>query len=129
MGGVNNIRTVPMLAGEDLSGDLYKFCVINNTGRVVVNTTAQGSVDGIISEEVDAAGKETSMVLPDGGIAYIKLAATLAAGALVASDNAGLAVAAGSTAGNIAWGRLKQGGDAGDIVQMSFGLKAIDAGS
>lgn len=129
MAGTNQAQAIPVVSGEDLTGDLYKFAVINSSGQMVVNTTAQGAVDGIVNEEVDAAGKGTSMLIPNGGRAKILLGATLAAGALVASGSDGRAVAAGATAGNKAVGRLMAGGDAGEVVDMLFAFKDINPGT
>lgn len=122
MSGYNTARQMSAVSGEDLTGDLFKFCVFNNVGRVVVNTTAQGVVDGIIAEEVNAAGLATAVILPDGGIALVKAGGVITPGGLVASDNAGLAIALGAANGNIAVGRYIGSANAasGDVIEIQF---------
>jgi len=125
-------RSVSLEAAGDLTGLLGHFCVVDSSAQVDSGGTAlvaQGVVDGIVGMEVDAQGKVTSMVLPDGAKAKIKLGATLSAGDLVATAADGRAVAHGSTAGDKAYGRLLQGGDADDIVTMLFKLVDIDPGT
>ena len=120
--GVQATRNVSVIAGEDLTGDLYKFCVIDNTGRIVVNTTAQGIVDGIVAEEVSAAGRVTSMIIPDGAIAEVLAGGTITPGQIVASDNQGRAIARGASNGDIGVGRYMGTANAasGDVIEIQF---------
>lgn len=126
-------KSVSLEAAGDLSTLQYQFCLIDSNGQVTsggTNLTAQGQVDGIIGEGgVDAAGKAVNVIVPDGGIAMIKLGATLSAGAEVATAADGRAVAVGSSAGDRAWGTLLEGGAANEIVAMQFGLKNVDPGT
>lgn len=114
-------RALSFLAGEDLTGDIYKFGVIDNTGRLVVNTTAQGSVDAIIGSE-GITGEVVQGVVPDGGRAKVRAGGVIAVGGRVASDNAGLAIALGASNGNVAVGRYlgTVAAASGDIVEIQF---------
>ncbi len=122
MASYENARHISILSGEDLTGDIYKFGVVDNTGRVVVNTTAQGVVDCIINDEVDAAGLVVKCQVPDGGRAKVLAGGVIAAGGLVASSNAGLAVALGAANGNVAVGRYlgSSACASGDVIEIQF---------
>lgn len=124
-------KSISAEAKIDLSSFQYHFAVWS-AGQITSGTTtltAQGIVAGIVGEAVATVGDAVSLVVPDGGVAMIKLGATLAQGAKVAAAADGRAAAHGSTAGNICWGVLLEGGVAGDIVPMQFMLTDIDAGS
>jgi len=117
-------RAISRPAAIDLSAFQYQFCILDSSGAVESGTTtltAQGAVTGIVGEAV-TAGVAVPVVVPDGGIAKIKLGATLAAGALIATAADGRAIAHGATAGDICWGTLIEGGDADEIVPFQFML-------
>jgi hypothetical protein len=124
-------RSITAQAAVDLSSLQYHFGAWSS-GQITsggTNLTAQGLVAGIIGEAVSTAGNAFPLVVPDGGIAMIKLGATLSQGAVVATSAAGKAIAHGSTAGDRAWGVLLTGGVDDDVVPMQFYLCDIDAGS
>lgn len=127
----DNCKTISAVAGEDLSSTgLYRFGVFNSSGRIIVNTTAQAVVDGIIGEAVDAAGKVTQLVCPDGGLAKVMAGAAITAGARVGSDTTGRAITWVDAAGNVAMGRaITAAAAAGDIITIQFTLKAVGAGT
>ena len=116
-------RSITGTAEIDLSTFQYHFCVyLTTTGKLTSGTTAltaQGKVDGIIGEGV-VADDAFSMVVQDGGIAMIKLGATLAVGAEISTAADGRAVAIGASNGNLKHGILLEGGDADDIVAFQF---------
>lgn len=115
------VCSVTLPAGEDLTGDLYKLAIVDATGRIAVNTTANGVVHGLVGEEVAAAGQSSSLIIPNGAIVKVLLGATLATpGVLLGSDNAGRVVAAGTALNNFAVGVLIKGGVANDVGEMLF---------
>lgn len=117
----NTCRQLPVVAGEDFTGDLYKFVVIDANGRAVVNSSAQGVVDGILDEVVDALGKTTSMVIPDGGYAKVMAGAAVSRGALIASDASGRAITFVDASDNVCMGRAMQAAaNAGEIITIQF---------
>lgn len=119
-------RSITAIAGTNVTK--HRFAVFAADGEVDHAGTAQIVVDGIVGETV-SAGSNFPLIVPDGGVAMIELGATLAAGALVATNTSGQAIAHGSTAGDVAMGRLLEGGASGEIVAMQFCLKSIDAGT
>jgi hypothetical protein len=86
-----------------------------------------GAADIVIgvTGQVGAAAAEDPVDVTMLGIAEIELAGTLAAGALVASDASGNAVAAADT--NPTIGRLVHGGVDGDVVPvfLNFGTASL----
>lgn len=119
MGVHESVRSISLIAGEDLTGDIFKFGVIDNTARLVVNTTAQGVVDAIIGSE-GVTGEVVAAVVPDGGRAQVLMGGVVQPGGLVASNNAGRAIALGASNGNVAVGRYvgtvaSADGDVGEI--------------
>lgn len=129
MSSHDGVRNVSVIAGEDLTGDLYKLAVINASGQAVKNTVAQGAVDGVIAEEVDAAGKVTSILIPNGAIAEVKAGGTVTAGDLVASDANAQAIAWVDAVGNNAIGRALDSAVSGDVFRVLFSLKDVGAGT
>lgn len=123
---VNHITAV---AGADLSAALYKFGVYDSAGAIVVNSTAQGPVDGVIDENV-ASGSTFPLAVADGCIKKVMLGATLSTkGALVASDASGRAIAYVEAAGNVAVGKLIDTGVSGDICRIHFIHKKTGGGT
>lgn len=115
-------RAVSVIAAVDLSSLQYHFGIFTNAGKVTSGgstLSAQGRVDCIIGQAVKV-GEVCPVIIPNGGIALVKLGATLAAGALVATAADGRAVAQGASNGDLAWGILLEGGDANDVVRCQF---------
>jgi hypothetical protein len=125
MAYTESCKAVTMIAGVDLSSYQYHFCVVDTDGEVNSGgstLTAQGVVDGIVGEGV-AAGRSFPMVVPDGGVALVKLGATVTAAQLAATLADGRATAVGASNGNLAWGKFLEGGDANEIVPLLFTFK------
>lgn len=112
-------RSISLEAGEDLTGDLYKFAKISSTAKLIVNDDAQAMPDGIIAEEV-TSGRQSSMIMP-GCIAKVKVGSVaIVVGALIAAHSDGTAVALGASNGNECCGKALQGGAAGEIISIYF---------
>lgn len=117
-----------MEAGEDLSAGLHKFLIVNSSGKVIVNTTAQGPVNGICGMNA-ASGAMTIMVKPDGSKAKVKAGGSITNGAKVASHTDGTAIAWVDAVGNNAVGTALEGAAANDIITIQFGLVDVGGGS
>lgn len=120
-------RSITAIVGSAITKN--RFVSIAADGQIDHAGTAQGNVDGVSGMTEATVGETVPMNLPDGGVVKIELGATLAVGALVATSTTGTAIAAGSVAGNIAWGKLLEAGVSGDVVAMQFTLKNIDPGT
>ena len=122
MATFENCRSISRVAAVDLSALLYHFAVLDSSGNATsggTTLTAQGVVDGIVGEAA-VAGKAISLVVPDGGIAKVVCAGAITAGALVATDAAGFAIALGAGNGNLAWGRALETGAASRVIEIHF---------
>lgn len=82
-------------AAGDLSSDQHKFIKLDGSGDAAVNTVAGGPVDGVLGNKPDAAGKAAQVVTDK--VAKVKAGAAVAAGDVVMSDAAGLAITATAT--------------------------------
>lgn len=123
MATYNACKTVPAIAGASQTSGIYLFAVYTTTANtVIVNTTANGAVDGILYMNA-ASGAATVLALPDGGLCKVQLAGTLAPGDRVESDNAGKAVAYSDTADHQCLGTIVEGGASGDVGTITFAHK------
>ena len=105
-----------IVAGADLTGSQFLFCVINSSGKAVVNTTAGGICDGVLQNKPDT--DEGATVKPRG-VSKVKAGGAVAAGSLVASSAAGKAAVA--TAGQEVQGRALEAATAdGDLIAVSL---------
>lgn len=98
-------------AGADLSASQFLFGVVGSDGRVTAagaGAVADGVIDG-------AALEDQAIPFAIGGVVEIKLGATLAQGATVASAADGRAATAAAGA---QLGKLLEGGDEDDVVPM-----------
>ena len=117
------VNLVTFTSGSLAAGHLNKFAVINSSGQAVLNTTAQGPVDGIFGEEITAstAGLAVPLVQPDGCIAKVVAGAAITNGDLVGSDTVGRAITHVAGAGAVAVGRALQAATAaGQVISIHF---------
>lgn len=121
MSFVESCRAITAIAGADFTAAVHKFAIWSSTARVAsINTTAQGPVAGIIGENV-ASGVAFPLIQPDGGIAKVMAGAAITAGALIASNNAGKAIAFVDSSDNVAVGVAIEAAAAdGDIIAIQF---------
>lgn len=123
MGYEESLKSISMIAGQDLSGSQYKFVDLASDGQVDPVGTAGAKAVGVLQDKPSAAGKVATVGIE--GVTKIELAATLDAGAEVMSNTAGEAVAI--TATNRSHGTLLEGGVDGDIVPMLLHLNSYAA--
>jgi hypothetical protein len=126
----SSVRLVTFVSGSLAAGHLNKFAVINSSGQAVLNTTAQGPVDGIFGEEITAttAGLAVPLVQPDGCIAKVVAGAAIANGALVGSDTVGRAITHVDAVDTVAVGRALQAASAaGEVISIHFMVQRSSA--
>ena len=107
-------NTVSLPANGDLSANQFKAVDINSSGNVVLASSAGQRVIGVQQNKPSAAGQGTAVAV--AGITKMLSSGTIAAGALVTTTNAGLAVTAAS--GNFILGRAVTGASANDVFEV-----------
>lgn len=113
----NSPKLISLPAAADYSS--YQYCCVKSVAGVATLATSQGEDGlGILYNNPSAAGQGATIAqLSGGGVIKVKLGATLAADALVTPEATTGRMGAVAT-GDYVWGRLKTGGDDGDIVEM-----------
>lgn len=119
-------KSISVVAGSTVAAG--RFLVGASDGQYDHAGTAQTIVDGI-SGMAGSAGETIPMTVPDGGIALVTAGDTITVGALIATDNVGRAIPAGTTAGDIAIGRAVTAGVVGNTISIQFTHKRTAAGS
>ena len=129
MANYQSCKTVSLVAGEDLRGDVYGALKINGDGRVVKSTSTTDIVIGVLAEEPrkDAAttGERVAVtVIGGGGVLKMKAALALLAGHVVVPSS----ITAGRVSGmadiddlaenQMAVGVALEGAVAGDIFEV-----------
>lgn len=121
---------VTFVSGSLAAGHLNKFAVIDSSGQAVLNTVAQGPVDGIFGEEITAstAGLAVPLVQPDGCIAKVVAGAAITNGDLVGSDTVGRAITHVDAVDTVAVGRALQAATAaGQVISIHFMIQRSSA--
>jgi hypothetical protein len=109
------IKTISGTAGAAVP--IYRFVAIQSDGKWDPVGSAQAIAHGVSAEEAAADGDVFAVALL-GGKMKVELGATLAPGALVASDDTGKAIASVDSGGNYALGVVIAGGDSGEIGEV-----------
>ena len=121
------VKTLTMIAGENLTGDQYELLTVNSSGQVVKQSTEHGRVDAILAENpgTTAAGDAVAVVDPHGGgIGLVKAGESISAGDYVHVDGTdGKAQGSSSvTAGRYYVGIALEAASAADeIIQVKLG--------
>lgn len=111
----NQIRQ-SFVAGADLTAKKDTFVVLTNAGERTVNTPAAGAAaDGVLLND---PRNGTAAAVAVTGRVKILCGGTIAAGAEVATNAQGLAVAA--AAGNIVLGKATEAGVANQYITIDF---------
>jgi len=120
-------QNVDLISGEAGSAcTIYRFVVLATDKQWDMVAGAQGEADGVCAEsQATVGGSMPVATLKQGSILKIELGASLSAGAVIASDTSGKAIAAVSGAGSYRLGRLIDGGSSGDIVRF-LAAKELD---
>ncbi len=122
------VSGISIQAGEDLTAGLHKLLFITTTGFAIVQTTAQGMVNGICGMNV-ASGGMTSLVRPDGSKAVALAGATFAAGDKLACDTTGRLITWVDAAGNNCVGVALEAGVVGQKCSFLFSNADVGGGS
>lgn len=110
-----NMMTVSLPAGSDLSTGQFKFVEVNAAGQLAL--VGLGAIaDGVLQDAPAAAGRAGQVAI--GGIVKVKCGGVVTRGGPVASDAAGLA--ANAALGNIILGTALETGANGQIIAMIF---------
>jgi hypothetical protein len=115
------LELITMLAAEDMSAAQYRFVTVNSSGNAAL-ASAGGEVEGV-NQEAPASGEAT--VIAVAGISFVEVGTGgITAGAKVASDASGKAVAVGS--GAAAVGKAMSTASAGELVAVLLQSKAAN---
>lgn len=112
--GVYTTETIE--AAGDLSAKQYHFGVINSSGQIAAVGVKGAAADGVILNNPAAQGRATTVAKV--GRVKVVAAGTITAGANVASDNAGKAIAAGT--GDIILGKALEAAAANQVITIDF---------
>lgn len=127
MAYTESTRAITGVAGSSVSA--LRFVVRASDGQYDHAGTAQIPVDGISAEGASLNG-EFPVVVPDGAVMKITAGAAITSGALVATNNAGKAIAFVDAAGNVATGRALTAATAdGEVISIQFFHAKTGAGS
>jgi hypothetical protein len=112
MAYTENMKCVSLIAGANLATEQYSFLKVDTAGAVVLAGAGE-DVDGVLMN--DPASGRVAQVAVDG-IVKVKCGGTIAAGASVASNASGKAVAA--TTGQMVAGKALEAGVTGRIISV-----------
>ena len=114
MAVTDNVKSISLIAGADLSAQQFGLLVVNASGQVVL-AGAGADVDGVLFN-APIAGRVAEVAID--GVVKVKAGGVFAAGANLASNAAGLAVVA--TTGQAVFGKALEAGAVGRIVSVLF---------
>lgn len=109
-----NVKSVSLIAGADLSAQQHNLLVINASGQAVL-AGAAADVDGVLFN-APIAGRVAEVAID--GIVKVRAGGAFAAGANLTSNASGQAVAA--TTGQAVFGKALEAGVSGRIVSVLF---------
>ncbi len=122
MSAQENVRSITLEAGADLSADQFKFVLVAADGQIDLVGAAGGDADGVLLNNPDAAGKAATMQY-EGRAKVIIGVGDLAAGDKVQSDALGLAILA-ATADHVL-GKCLVGGVAGELAEVLLSNQGV----
>ncbi len=97
-----NLEVISLPAGADLSAYQFRQVMINSGGSVAVSTGSVSPTIGVLMNKPAAAGVAAQVAI--GGVSRLWSGGSVAAGDLVKSEGAGLAITT-TTTGNSVVGR------------------------
>ena len=125
------VRTITMIAGEDLTGDLYRLVTVNTDGEAILSTAAGSYSVGVVAMDPNLSQGSTASsennpvrVAMLEGIILLEAGGAIAAGDLIHADASGRGVSAGAniaalTAGDFVIGAaLEAAAAAGDVISV-----------
>lgn len=134
MAAYQNVKTVTLIAGEDLRGDVYELLQVENdsdVGKVIKTTAVTNTPVGVLAEEprsdVSTDGLSVPVVLvAPGGVGLMKAGASITAGYLIVPDTtagrvAGVANSGALAADSMAVGVALESASDGEILRVLMG--------
>lgn len=117
-----NIQSISIEAGADLSAGQFRFVLVAADGQIDLVAAAGGDADGVLLNEPGAAGEAATMQY--AGVAKVVIGVGgLTAGQKVQSDASGEAILAASL--DHALGKCLVGGAAGELGEVLLGSPHI----
>lgn len=114
MANEEQVVSITIEAGADLSSDQYKFVQVASDGQVDVVAGAGLDATGVLQNAPDAAGLGAQVAI--AGRVKVIAGGTVASGALVQSTAAGLALTAAT--GDFVLGQCLQGGAINEVIEV-----------
>lgn len=121
MSAMEQVQSITLEAGADLSAGQFKFVLVASDGQVDLVASAGGDADGVLLNDPDAAGKAATVAY--AGRVKVVAGGTVAAGAKVQSDASGDAITAAS--GDHVLGKCLVGGADGELIEVLLGSNHI----
>ena len=128
MANYQSCKTVSLVAGEDLRGDMYEALTVNSAGLVAKTTQTTDVIIGTLAEEPSKDAATTGKTVPvaiigGGGVLKMKAGAAITAGQLLvpvatAGRVAGVADIDGIGINQLAVGMALEGAADGDIFSV-----------
>jgi hypothetical protein len=103
------------VAGADLSAGQFKFVTLAADGQIDLSANG-AAADGVLLNDPSAAGQAATVCV--SGRVTVVCGGTIAAGASVASDTAGVAITAATA--DIILGKALEAGVAGQVISIDF---------
>ena len=119
-----NLETISIEAGSDLSAAQYLFVDVASDSQIDVVGTKGAKAIGILQDKPAAAGRPGCIAI--GGVSKVECGATIAAGAEVISDDDGAALAKDAVS-QFVMGTALEGGDAGEIIAIRMKAYQVPA--
>lgn len=117
-----NIRSITLEAGGDLSAGQFRFVEVASDGQVDIVASAGGDAIGVLQNNPAAAGRAATVAY-EGVVKVVVGTGGLTAGQKVQSDAAGAAILAAS--GDHVLGKVLVGGAAGALAEILLGSRHI----
>jgi hypothetical protein len=109
------INPIAVPSSGDLSASQFCFVALDSSGRAVLPSAGADAV-GVLQDKPKSLGDASEVQPLDGSISKVLCGGTITAGAQVATDVAGKAVAAVST--NFILGNALEAGATGKIISV-----------
>lgn len=114
MSAMNQVQSITLEAGADLSAGQFRFVLVAADGQVDLVASAGGTATGVLLNDPDAAGKAATVAY--AGVVKVVAGGTVASGAKVQSDASGEAILAAT--GDHVLGQCLKGGVDGDLIEV-----------
>lgn len=121
MAAQEQVQSITLEAGGDLSAGQFRFVVVAADGQVDLVSSAGGDADGVLQNDPSAAGRAAEVAY--AGRVKVVAGGTVAAGDKVQSDASGEAITAAM--GDHVLGKCLVGGDAGELIEVLLISKHI----